>query len=171
MTEKLIIVGKAASGKDHLKQMLKNKMGSEVIDISYTTRKRRENETDGIEYHFSKISKFAKSLINGDVLQFNVFGDKIYWTDRSEWLKKKVFIMSPNGVESLKKEDRESCFVLFLDTEKKVRMERLRKRNISGEEIENREKLDSKEFDTFVDYDYRFTSDDFKSLIKTLFPV
>ena len=47
---KIILVGKAASGKDFLKNRLSSK--GFVSGVSHTTRPARANETDGVDYHF-----------------------------------------------------------------------------------------------------------------------
>ena len=45
MNKRIIIVGPAAAGKDHLKKKFKER-GFE-LDVSYTTREPREGEVDG----------------------------------------------------------------------------------------------------------------------------
>lgn len=47
----IALVGNSGTGKTHLAQFLKNRLGIPVI-VSYTTRPRREGEKDGRDYHF-----------------------------------------------------------------------------------------------------------------------
>lgn len=46
------IMGKSASGKDSIFKKLKNRMPELRDIVLYTTRPIRENETEGVEYHF-----------------------------------------------------------------------------------------------------------------------
>lgn len=46
------IMGKSASGKDSIFKELKNRMPELRDIVLYTTRPIRENETEGVEYHF-----------------------------------------------------------------------------------------------------------------------
>ena len=50
MANKLVLVGKAASGKDHLRKRLMDKGLN--YGISHTTRPPREGEVDGQDYFF-----------------------------------------------------------------------------------------------------------------------
>ena len=47
---KIILVGKGASGKDHLRKILEGR--GFTYGISYTTRPPREGEIDGQDYYF-----------------------------------------------------------------------------------------------------------------------
>ena len=67
--KRIVLVGRAASGKDHARKKFEAK--GYKYGISYTSRPPRSNEVNGIDYHFlskeqfeDMISKNMKSLKN-----------------------------------------------------------------------------------------------------------
>ena len=61
--EKMIIIGKSGSGKDHLMRELIKK-GLKPC-VKYTTRPQRKNEIQGVNYNFISESEF-QNLLNGN---------------------------------------------------------------------------------------------------------
>ena len=55
---KIILVGKAASGKDHMRKILQGR--GFTYGVSYTTRPKRPNEIDGEDYYFISKMKILK---------------------------------------------------------------------------------------------------------------
>ena len=62
---KIILIGKAAAGKDHMRKVLEGR--GFTYGTSYTTRPPREGEIDGQDYYF--ISE----------KDFKAFADNNYW--------------------------------------------------------------------------------------------
>ena len=61
------ICGKSGSGKDTImKEILKRYPNSFKPIVSYTTRPRREYETEGIDYHFISKQEMANKIINNN---------------------------------------------------------------------------------------------------------
>ena len=58
------IIGKAGSGKDTIQNLLceRNKDFSKIV--SYTTRAKRENEREGIDYHYITNDEFSEKILN-----------------------------------------------------------------------------------------------------------
>lgn len=59
---KIILVGKAASGKDHMRKILQGR--GFKYGVSYTTRPKREGEIDGEDYYFVSEQEFKSGIIN-----------------------------------------------------------------------------------------------------------
>ena len=55
---KIIIVGKSAAGKDHLRKILEGR--GFIYGISYTTRPARPTEVDGQDYYFLEKDEFIE---------------------------------------------------------------------------------------------------------------
>lgn len=70
MNKILCLMGKSASGKDTIyKRLIEDKsLGLERI-IPYTTRPIRENEVDGVEYHFVSEDEYNALRQNGLILE------------------------------------------------------------------------------------------------------
>lgn len=159
MKKRIILVGKAASGKDYLKRTFVQNGYSAAV--SYTTRPPRPDEKEAVDYRFIS-HDLAKEYIKENIfLEYVVFNDWIYGTTRQQWDTEKIFIMTPAGLSRVKGRDRDESFVIFLDISKNDRLNRLNSRSMPGDTIERRMNADDEDFEDFVNYDYRITSSHF----------
>lgn len=78
------IMGKSASGKDTVYQLLLNRMPELKTVKIYTTRPIREGETDGVEYRFSSMKQYRSFLEEGVVIESRTYetvhGPWVYYT-------------------------------------------------------------------------------------------
>lgn len=156
---RIVLVGKAASGKDHLRKRFQNRQFNYAV--TYTTRPPREGEVEGVDYHF----------ITKDVAEFYISKNLFYeWVEFNGWIygttveqfnTKDLFIMTPKGVSKIKPEDRDSTFIIYLDIPESIRRERLKGRVMPGDSLERRIIADEHDFSDFFDYDLRITNTDF----------
>lgn len=156
---KLILVGKAASGKDFLKNKLVKK--GFKSGISCTTRPPRKNEVDGIDYHFMTEQEFKDILDSGEMLEHMVFNDWYYGLTKTEFEQADVMIMSKDGLDVLPSDYRKRCMVIWLDPPRSTRVERLNYRNDPNDSIVRRMNTDDEQFQDFRDYDMVVTNDNF----------
>jgi guanylate kinase len=156
---RIVLCGKAASGKDHLRQILEGRGFS--YGISYTTRPPRDNEVDGRDYYFIDESEF-QSLIDEKFFYEHVsFNGWFYGTSREQWYETDdVFIMTPSGINKIKIEDRKSTFVIYIDIPIEVRRERLSKRS-DADSVDRRLQADENDFKNFTDFDIRINDHKF----------
>jgi guanylate kinase len=156
---KLIVVGKAAAGKDHLKKRVEEK--GFKSGISYTTRPPRPNEVEGQDYYFVTLEEFDKIIESGEMLEWMVFNDWKYGLTKSEFEKADIMIMSKDGLDMLPKEYRDRCLVIYLDVDRMIRLERLNSRNDKNDSIWRRMTTDEDQFKGFNDFDLRIRNEDF----------
>lgn len=156
---KLILVGKAAAGKDFLKNRLTQK--GFKSGVSCTTRPPRHNEVDGVDYHFMSEDDFKSALDNGEMLEHMIFNDWYYGLTIDEFEKADVMIMSKDGLDVLPKEYREKCMVIYLAPPRLTRVQRLTHRNDPNDSIVRRMDTDDEQFKNFRDYDLMVKNDDF----------
>ena len=156
---RIVLCGKAASGKDHLRQILEGRGFS--YGISYTTRPPRDNEVDGRDYYFIDESEF-QSLIDEKFFYEHVsFNGWLYGTSREQWYETDdVFIMTPSGINKIKIEDRKSTFIIYIDIPIEVRRERLSKRS-DADSVDRRLQADENDFKNFTDFDIRINDHKF----------
>ncbi len=84
-----VIVAPSGAGKTSLVNELLKEEPNIRLSISYTTRKPREGEADGREYHFVDHAKFEKMVAAGDFLEHaNVYGN-FYGTSR-RWIENEL---------------------------------------------------------------------------------
>jgi len=156
---KLILVGKAAAGKDFLKNRLIAK--NFKPGISCTTRLPRKNEVDGVDYHFMTEDQFKETIDSGEMLEFMIFNNWYYGLTKEEFEQADVMIMSKDGLDVLPKEYRDKCMVIYLDPPRITRIERLEYRNDVNDSIMRRMTTDDEQFKHFKDYDLRVRNEDF----------
>jgi len=156
---KLILVGKAASGKDHLKQKLQKK--GFKIGVSHTTRSPRPNEVDGVDYHFVSEFEFIEMIGQEKFIEYMEFNGWYYGQTEEDFNNSDVMIMSKDGLDMLPKFYREQCAVVYLDIDRKTRIERLNYRNDVNDSIMRRMNTDDEQFKDFKDFDIRITNADF----------
>mgnify|MGYP003341604185 CR=1 FL=1 len=158
---KLILVGKAAAGKDFLKNRLIAKGKKFKPGISCTTRLPRHNEKDGVDYHFMTEEEFKAKIDSGEMLEHMVFNNWYYGLTKEEFEQADVMIMSKDGLDVLPKDYRDRCMVIWLDPPRTVRLERLNHRNDPNDSIYRRMQTDDEQFAGFRDYDIHIKNEDF----------
>lgn len=164
MKNKIIIIGKAASGKDYLqKQLISNGW---VPLRQYTTRPKRPNEI-GDEYHFVSEEEFDSIVYK--LISVQTFKGWKYGYDIDEALASDVMIFSPANYfemklsSNIKSRNLLLCStIVYLDIDENTRRERLSKRYIGGNEddsLERRLKADAKDFEFFDGLDWNCNPD------------
>lgn len=152
----VVLVGKTASGKTTVANEL-CKHGYERI-ITYTTRPRRENEKQDVDYHFISNEQFNKMAKNNEFTEY-----KHYNTSHGVWSygsvvtaeqerspKPYVIILTPQGLRDLsKKMSRYIAFYLNVGLESQL--ERLKKRGDEEQQIIKRLENDAKDFENVLD--------------------
>jgi guanylate kinase len=158
MRKRIILAGKAGSGKDYLAAKLKE-LGY-IKDISFTTRPMRIGEIEGIHYNYITEEVFA-DMVQADGFYENVcFNGWYYGTSVESWEKSHVFISTPRGIDAVRTVDREDCFIVYLDIDENIRRERISQRS-DADSVDRRIEADRKDFENFVDFDLRITNPTF----------
>lgn len=148
--KRIILVGRSGSGKDFLRKDFERQ--GIPYEISYTTRPPRVDEENGKDYFFISEDKFDQMVEDNKWYENQRFGSYRYGTTKDQFYKDQlnVLIMSPNGIAELKKEDRNTSFVIFLDPQNKdILYQRLKKRGWTEEKIQSRIVDDNKQFESF----------------------
>jgi len=156
---KLILVGKAASGKDYLKQKLAKR--GFTVGVSHTTRSSRENERDGVDYHFIDEEAFKVMIENEEFVEWMHFNGWYYGQTIKDFEQADIMIMSKDGLDILPEEYRDQCVVIYLDIDRKTRIERLNTRDDKNDSISRRLNADDEQFKDFQDFEIRITNPNF----------
>lgn len=158
---KIVIVGPGSAGKDFFASKLIEK--GAVKSISYTTRPKRKNETDGIDYHFISKEDFEKKIEEDYWYEWDLFRPELGWyygQSKEDIKNSDLFIKTVEGVRKIKPEDRKNITVIYLDIPEEIRRERLNKRK-DKDDPERRLESDRKDFENFTDYDIIIKNNDF----------
>jgi guanylate kinase len=79
-----VIAAPSGAGKTTLVRAMVERHPELRFSVSYTTRERRKNETDGRDYFFVSEEHFARLKDNGDLLESALVFDNHYGTSRSQ---------------------------------------------------------------------------------------
>ena len=91
---KVILVGKAAAGKDHMRKVMEGR--GFIYVISYTTRPPREGEIDGQDYYFMSKEQFDYGIKNNFWYEYVIFNGWYYGTSNEQFQKDNLFINPKN---------------------------------------------------------------------------
>lgn len=81
----ILIVGPSGSGKGTIIKHLREMHPDWVYPVSYTTRKIRPGEKDGLVYHFISEDEFKQGISEGRFLEYAIVHEKGYYgTARAE---------------------------------------------------------------------------------------
>ncbi|MFW6311576.1 MAG: hypothetical protein ACOC1K_05010 [Nanoarchaeota archaeon] len=147
---RIILVGPSASGKTHLRTILEYK--GFHFNVSYTTREMRKDENQK-SYNFISKEEFEKMINNNLFYEWGKYNGEYYGTGLKEWEEVKCFVMEPEGVSKISKEDRKRCFIIYIDPPHWVREERMAERGWNEDKINKRIQTDIDKFSDFTDYD------------------
>ena len=148
----LAIMGKAGSGKDTLLKALFDEpefLGAAPI-ISCTTRPIRDNEVDGVNYHYITKEQFTDQILNGEMLEATVFNDWCYGTSLNNLTEDKlnIGVFNPEGVGLLRENKNVDLTVIYIEATDKTRLLRQlnREKNPDCHEIVRRFSADEADF-------------------------
>jgi guanylate kinase len=148
----LIILGPSGVGKDTIINMLLNKYPKIFYKlVSFTTRKIREGEKEGIDYFYITKEKFQEKKNENKLIGIQEYNDNFYASDKSkldELMNKgeKIIILNYN-IETANKVKDEldfNCIAILPPSEDELR-NRLKHRGTKPEEMEKRMKNSLKE--------------------------
>lgn len=177
----VILSGVSGAGKDTIKKELIKRMDNVISLPSYTTRTRRNDEEEGLQYHFISKAEFKEKIKAGEFYEYDIHHENYYGTSRKLMNEKiasgKIIVkdIEVNGTESL-------INILAKDTKivtifLKVGRQELKNRlicrgdNLSEEEIELRlSRLDYEESRIKM-YDYVIKNDDLEKSLDIIMAI
>ena len=158
---KIVIVGKAASGKDYLRKRMMQQGAK--YGVSYTTRPPRvkDGEVHGVDYLFTTEEDFLARVERGEMIEYQQFNGWYYGMTKEVFEACEVMILNVEGLAMLSEEIRKQCFVIFIDIDQETRIERLGARKDVDDLKWRRLEADEEQFKGFMDYDMRITDPNF----------
>ena len=158
----IALFGPAGAGKDLLQEVMVQKHGLHGI-ISHTTRPMRDNETDGVAYHFVTDDEFEKMVEEDKFLATADFNNWYYGTSIDSLSKDEVNIgvFNITGIKSLLTDSRIEVHPVYICVPDKLRLLRQlqRETNPNCLEICRRFLTDNEDFKN-VDFEYDLLMND-----------
>ena len=164
----IIISSPSGAGKTTLTRKLVSDLKNAVLSISVTTRKKRDNEEDGLHYYFVDDQVFNKMVDDGNLLEHaNVFGFN-YGTPKERVIENiqigndVIFDIDWQGALQLKNNYEDNIISVFiLPPTATELMGRLIKRDQDSiDTIKNRLNAAYDEIKHWNEYDYVIINDD-----------
>ncbi|MCR4563875.1 MAG: guanylate kinase [Clostridiales bacterium] len=163
MSKGILIVfsGPSGAGKDTILYDVLERDKTLQKSVSLTTREKREDETEGVDYYFTSLKEFKDKLDNGEILEYAQYGQNFYGTPKApvdKWLndgKTVILKIEVQGAANIKELYPESVSIFLLPPSIEELENRLRARETdSQEDILRRMTIAEDEFRRSVNYDY-----------------
>ncbi len=142
MTGQLYVIsGPSGVGKSTIVRGVRGRVKGLAYSISYTSRKPREGEVDGVNYHFVDRETFEGMIQEGAFAEWAEVYDAFYGTSLDD-LKAQmsqgldvILDVDDQGAENIKKRFNESILIYILPPSLETLEERLRRRGTDEEEV------------------------------------
>jgi len=163
----VILSSPSGAGKTTLVKLL-SKKNNFFISTSHTTRKPRQNEINGKDYHFVTENEFDRLIKNDEFLEYAKVFDNFYGTTRTpvitnlEKNQNVIFDIDWQGADQIKNKKLEYNLVSFfiLPPSKKILFERLSNRDMRDKLIaDERMKQFDRDVLHWINYDYVVVND------------
>jgi guanylate kinase len=162
----LIISSPSGAGKTTLTRRLLARLDNVRFSVSHTTRKPRDGEQSGREYHFVDRQAFEALSKNGEFLEWAVVHGNLYGTHRDELRASQgargvIFDIDHQGARQIKSRAPEAVAVFVLPPSMRILEERLRGRASEDEEtLKERFATAREEIEHYGLFDYVIVNDD-----------
>jgi len=157
----IVISGPSGSGKTSVIKVLCESDPRLALSISATTRSPRQNEIDGVNYHFLSVSEFEDLIQQDGFLEWAKYGEHYYGTLKSEVEspmaegKDLILEIDVQGAMQLKELDFRSIFIFILPPSSAILEKRLCGRKTeSDQELQQRLQAARSEVASIKNYDY-----------------
>lgn len=149
-----LIVGRTASGKDYLANLLKEKYGKKLV-ISRTTRPKRYEDED--THIFVTEEEALKD--KDKYLAYTEINNYKYYVTKEDIESKNVYIIDPNGLDGLIEAMPDTVFnIHYVEADKMMRKAHYEKRQSSGD-FEQRNKAEDEQFTAFEEKLHKIIAD------------
>ncbi|MDD7194391.1 MAG: guanylate kinase [Clostridiaceae bacterium] len=162
----IILSGPSGSGKDTVLNKLTENRDDIKISISMTTRQKRNDEIDGLNYYFVSREYFEKKIADNNMLEYAEYANNLYGTPKApvdEMLrngKAVILKIEVQGAEKIRKIYPEVISIFLMPPSVRVLEERLRGRNSEDEEtLNHRLVIAREEIRRASEYDYIVIND------------
>jgi len=174
----IIISAPSGTGKTTILRVLKKHLPDLNFSVSHTTRSPRENEQDGVDYHFTTKENFIGMTERGEFLEWAQIHDNYYGTARkniADTLKKGndlVLELDVQGVESLRDLKYQGIYIFILPPSMEELEKRLTGRGTeSVNQIKQRLETGKQEIAKSHLYDYAVTNVNVDESVDTILAI
>jgi guanylate kinase len=170
----LIVSSPSGAGKTTLTTALLKDLPELRFSVSHTTRKPRQNEQNGREYHFVDRTEFVRLIEQGAFLEWAEVHGNLYGTGRAELDRNQkargiIFDIDHQGARQIKSSEPDAVAVFILPPSMAVLEKRLRGRASEDEEtVQRRFGVALREIEHYGLFDYVLVNEDLEEATKQL---
>ncbi len=170
-----IISAPSGAGKTTLIRALLESTPELELSVSFTTRPKRPNERDGIDYHFIDEKEFERRIESGQFLEYAKVFDHYYGTSRA-WVERELAQGSDvlleidwQGAQQVRKIIPDTVSIFILPPSYKALEGRLRQRGADDQDTITRRMRDAvSEVSHYHEYDYMVLNEKFETALEDL---
>src|SRR5690554_2915456 len=133
----IVIIGASASGKTEISKILSKNYNYKKC-VTTTTREKRINEIDGIDYHFINSDTFLKLNQENTFLAVAAYQNNYYGINKKDINNNALVILEPKGANELILNHQDDVFIVYIESSKEKRQTRMLSRGDDIESIEGR---------------------------------
>ncbi len=170
----IILISPSGGGKTAIFTKILAENSEIKYSVSFTTRKARINEIDGVHYNFISEEKFLEMRNSGDFLESAIVHGFWYGTSKSyinKVLKKNHIIMDVDvqGAKQIMNSNVDHITVFILPPSREVWLKRLKGRGTDSDEVIHvRLKTAEKEIQEIRDFQYLIINDDLDKAVNDI---
>ncbi|MBI3775288.1 MAG: guanylate kinase [Gammaproteobacteria bacterium] len=164
-----IVTAPSGAGKTSLVKALLEKTSGLEVSVSYTTRKPRPGEHDGVHYHFVDVPAFERMIMQGLFLEHAKVFENYYGTSRekvAERLQHSVDLILEidwQGARQVRTFFPNAVGIFVLPPSRAVLEQRLRNRNTDSDAVINRRLQDAvSDMSHYAEFEFVVINDDFE---------
>lgn len=170
----IIISGTTCAGKGTVIERLLERNKNLSLSISYTSRPKRENEIDKVDYYFVTKEEFERKIKAGDFLEYaKVQYEAYYGTPKKEVIdllnsgKDVILEIDVQGAKQIKKIYPETVLIFIMAPSMSEVKKRIKMRGMeNNEQIIARFKVAYNEINEINQYNYVVVNDDLEMAVK-----
>jgi guanylate kinase len=169
----VVISGPSGVGKDTLIERLRELDPRLQYSISYTTRKPRPGEKDGVSYFFVSRQKFEELVAKGFFLEHAVYNGNYYGTpaaavEEARAAGRDILLkIEVQGAAQVRQRAPDGGFIFIAPPSKEelVRRQELRERAVPADDMVERLKIAETEMKHASEYDHVVVNDDLERAV------
>lgn len=169
----IIISGTTCAGKGTVIKKLLERHNDLLLSISYTSRPKRDNEKDGVDYYFVTKEKFEEKIANNDFLEYaKVQYNDYYGTPKKEVVedlekgKDVILEIDVEGAKQIKNMFPETILIFIMAPSMEEVKRRIKMRGKeNNEQIVSRFKKAYNEINEINNYNYVVVNDDLEEAV------
>jgi len=171
----IVIAAPSGAGKTSLVKALLGNTPALRLSVSHTTRKRRDTEQEGREYHFVSVPEFERLRDAGEFLEHARVFDNFYGTSRG-FVEQQlaaghdvVLEIDWQGAQQVRRAMPQCVSVFILPPSRAALAERLARRATDTPEVIARRLADAAgDMSHYGEFDYVVVNDDFARAVQDL---